>query len=208
MTGKGERKVFSYLGLGVWLVYGLLGARGYWKTAACAGLAIMLPIVASEVRTRSVKIIDCTSLGFFLLAIVELVTAGEGYFSRYQSIFGWGLFAVVAWITLIIGVPFRLQYARERAPRELWNQPLFRRVHFRVSVAWAIIFTLDTILAAIALSVGHRLLLVVIIPGVSMLLGFALTVLYPAYYRREVGTQMKAGAPITSSSNGGLANLG
>ena len=51
MTGKGERKVFSYLGFARVLVYGLLGARGYWRTAACAGLVIMLAIVASEIRT-------------------------------------------------------------------------------------------------------------------------------------------------------------
>jgi hypothetical protein len=145
MTGKAKRNFVSYLGLAAWLVYGLLGARRYWTTAACAGLVIMLPIVASEIRTRSVKIIDCTSLGFFLLAIVALFTAGEWYFNRYEALFGWGLFAVVAWITMIIGVPFRLQYAREKAPQELWDKPLFRRVHFRVSVAWATIFTLDTI---------------------------------------------------------------
>jgi len=190
MTEKPKPNVVSYLGFASWLIYGLLGAREYWRTAACSGLVIMLTIVASEVRTRSVKIIDCTSLGLFLLATLELVTAGEGYFIRCQTIFGWGLFAVTAWVTMIIGVPFRLQYARERAPHELWDKPLFRRVHFRLSVAWAIIFTLDTILAAIALGVGHRLVLVVIIPGVSMLLGFALTVLYPTYYQREFATQM------------------
>ncbi len=190
MTGKAKGNVVSYLGLGAWLVYGLLGAWGYWRTAACAGLVIMLAIVAIEIRTRSVKIIDCTSLGFFLLAIVALVIAGEAYFNRYETLFGWGLFAVVAWITMIIGVPFRLQYARERAPQELWNKALFRRVHFRVSVAWAIIFTLDTILAAVALGDDHRLLLVAIIPGATMVIGFALTVLYPRYYRRELGTPM------------------
>ena len=133
---------------------------------------------------------DCTSLGFFLLAIVELATVGEGSFIRYQTIFGWGLFAVAAWVTMIFGVPFRLQYPRERVPRDLWNKPSFRQVHFRLSVAWAIIFTLDTILATIALGIGHRLLLVVIVPGASMVLGFLLTVLYPAYDHREFAAQM------------------
>ena len=66
-----------------------------------------------------------------------------------------GFIAVVAWVTMIAGVPFRLQYARERAPHGLWNNLGFREVHFRLSVAWAIIFTVDTILAAIALGVGR-----------------------------------------------------
>jgi hypothetical protein len=184
LSGKSKPNIVSYLGFVAWLVYGLLGAREYWRTAVCAGSIIMLTIVAWEVRAQSVKIIDCISLGFFLLAIVELATIGEGYFIRYQSIFGWGLFAVAAWATMIAGVPFRMQYARERTPRVLWKKPSFRRMHFRVSVAWAVIFTLDTILAAIALGVGHRSLLVVIVPGASMVLGFALTVLYPAFARQ------------------------
>jgi hypothetical protein len=198
MTGKPKSNVVSYLGFVAWLVYGLMGARGYWRTAACAGLLIMLAIVAYEIRTRRIKIIDCTSLGFFLLSIVVLATIGEEYFIRYQTIFGWGLFAVASWATMIAGVPFRLQYARERVPRELWNKPSFRRVHFRLSVAWAIIFTLDTILAAIALGVGHRLLLVVIVPSASMFLGFALTLLYPAYYRRAFTTQLGQRAATVS----------
>jgi hypothetical protein len=199
MTERPKSNVVSYLGFVAWLVYGLMGARGDWSTAACAGLLIMLAIVAYEIRTRKVKIIDCTSLGFFLLAIVVLATIGDGYFIRYQTIFGWGLFAVAAWVTMIFGVPFRLQYARERVPRELWNKPSFRQVHFRLSVVWAIIFTLDTILAAIALVIGHRLLFVVIVPGASMVLGFLLTVLYPAYDRREFAAQMTT-TPFTCSA--------
>jgi len=190
MSENSKPGIALYIGFVAWLAYSALGAWGYWKTAACAGLVIMLEIVAWEVHARRVKIIDCTSLGFFFLAIVALVTLGEGYFIRYQVVFGWGLFAAVAWITMIAGVPFRLQYARERTPRDRWNEPGFRGVHFRVSVAWAIIFTFDTALGAIALDVGHRSLLVVIMPGASMLIGGALTLLYPAYYRYELAPQL------------------
>lgn len=204
MAGKPKHHVVSYLGFAAWVAYGVLGAEEYWRTAACAGLVIMLAIVALEIRARSVKIIDCTSLAFFLLAIAELATIGEEYFIRYQTICGWGLFAVAAWITMIMGVPFRLQYAREREPHELWDKPSFHRVHFRLSVAWAIIFTVDTILAAIALGVGHRLLLVVIVPGASMVLGFLLTVLYPAYYRREFAAQLTK-SPLPDGEGHGCA---
>jgi all-trans-retinol 13,14-reductase len=189
MSRKPKSNVASYLGFAAWLVYGLLGKQAYWITAACAGFVIMLAIVGYEIVARRIKIIDCTSLGFFLIAIVELATIGEGYFIRYQTIFGWGLFAVAAWVTMIAGVPFRMQYAREKTPRVMWKKPSFQRMHFRVTVAWAVIFTLDTILTAIALGVGHRSLLVVIVPGASMLLGFALTVFYPTYYQREFSTQ-------------------
>ncbi|MFZ1888491.1 MAG: hypothetical protein WAU33_10700 [Candidatus Binataceae bacterium] len=186
MSGKTRSTLLTCLGFVAWIAYGLLGLREHWRTAACAGLVIMLAIIAIEVRTRSVKIIDCTSLAFFFLAIVALVIAGEAAFSRYQDIVGWSLFAVAAWATMIAGVPFRLQYARERAPHALWDKPHFRRVHVHVSATWAIIFTLDTILAAIELGIGHRFVLIVILPAMSMVLGFAFTVLYPRFYRRQI----------------------
>lgn len=189
MNGKAKRNVVSYLGFVAWLVYGLLGKQEYWKAAACSGFLIMLVIVVYELRTRSLKIIDCTSLGCFVVAIIALVTVGEGYFIRYEVIGGWGLFAVVAWATMIAGVPFRRQYAQERDPRKLWNKALFRQIHFHLSVAWASIFTLDTILGGLALGAGHRWLLVVVIPAASMVVGFAFTVLYPAYYRHELTTE-------------------
>ena len=85
MTGKPKRNLVSYLGFAAWIAYGLLGALEYWRAAACSGLVIMLAIVAYEILTRRIKIIDCTSLGFSLLAIVELATVGEGSFIHYQT---------------------------------------------------------------------------------------------------------------------------
>jgi hypothetical protein len=117
----------SNLGLAVWVVYGVLYALGHWTAAVVAGLAIMLAIVAGEKRTANVKIIDLTSLGFFVLALIMLLTVGDQVFNRYHIILVWGVFAVVTWATILVGFPFTLQVARESARREVWRQPLFRR---------------------------------------------------------------------------------
>jgi hypothetical protein len=82
----------SNLGFGVWVVYGILYALGHWMAAAVAGLAVMLAIIASENRTANVKIIDLTSLGFFVLALTMLLTVGDQVFNRYHIILVWGVF--------------------------------------------------------------------------------------------------------------------
>jgi len=137
----------SNLGFAVWFLYGILYALGHWTAAAVAGLAIILAIVASENRTANVKIIDLASLGFFVLALIMLSTVGDQVFNRYHIILVWGVFAVVTWATILIGFPFTLQLARESAPREVWREPLFHRVHLRLTAVWGVIFTLDTTLA-------------------------------------------------------------
>jgi len=129
-------------------VYGILYALGHWTAAAVAGLAIMLAILAGEMRTANVKIIDLTSLGFFVLALIMLLTVGDQIFNRYHIILVWGVFAVVTWATILVGFPFTLQLARESARQEVWREPLFRRVHLRLTTVWGAIFTLDTTLVS------------------------------------------------------------
>jgi hypothetical protein len=173
----------SNLGFVVWVVYGILYAFGHWTAAALAGLAIMLAIVASEIRTANVKIIDLTSLGFFVLALTMLVTVGGQVFNHYHIILVWGVFAVVTWATILIGFPFTLQLARESTPRELWSKPLFHRIHLRLTTVWGVIFTLDTALAFVALSGSYVRMLSVIIPGASMIFGFVFSRNYLGRYR-------------------------
>ena len=177
----------SNLGLAVWVVYGILYALGHWTAAAVAGLAIMLAIVARENRTANVKIIDLTSLGFFVLALIMLLTVGGQVFNRYHIILVWGVFAVVTWATILVGFPFTLQLARESARREVWREPLFRRVHLRLTTVWGVIFTLDTTLAVVALGGSYVRMLSVIIPGASMIFGFAFSRIYLARYRSRFG---------------------
>jgi hypothetical protein len=177
----------SNLGFVVWVVYGILYAFGHWTAAPLAGLAIMLVIVASETRTANVKIIDLTSLGFFVLALTMLLTLGGQVFNHYHIILVWGVFAVVTWATILIGFPFTLQLARESTPREVWSEPLFHRIHLRLTTIWGVIFTLDTALAIVALGGSYVSMLSVIFPGASMIFGFVFSRNYLGRYRSMFG---------------------
>ena len=190
MAGTARPPVVTYLGFVAWVVYAIISARGDWTVAACAGLLIMLAIVAAEHGRNSVRIIDCTSLGFFALALATLFTAGEQVFRHYQVVLAWGIFALVTWVTMVIGFPFTIQYTRERQPRESLAGPLFRRLNVRLTMLWAIIFTFDTGLAILTLGGSHSLILVVIIPGASMLFGYVFSIIYPARH----GSQFRSRA--------------
>jgi hypothetical protein len=85
-TGSGELRLgkvrslwnrlggVSNLGFAVWVVYGILYALGHWTAAVVAGLAIMMALVARETRAADVKVVDLTSLGFFVLALTAWVS--------------------------------------------------------------------------------------------------------------------------------------
>ena len=50
-----------------------------------------------------------------------------------------GLFAI-GLASLMIGMPFTLQYAREQVPRKYWDSPLFFTTNQRITGAWTAAF--------------------------------------------------------------------
>jgi hypothetical protein len=157
-----------------WGLYGVLIVLGHPTAAVCTAFVIMLALLMHEHRGHAVKIIDCTSLSFFVLALLTIVATGHELFSNYRIIAAWGIFAVVAWATLLAGFPFTLQYTRERTPHEIWKTAPFLRMNVIMTVVWAVIFTLDTILAALALRGRYILLLEMVIPALTLILGYGL----------------------------------
>jgi len=176
----------SNLGFAVWVVYGILYALGHWTAAVVAGLAIMLAIVARETRTADVKVVDLTSLGFFVLALIMLSVLGDQVFNRYHIILVWGVFAVATWATILIDLPFTVELVRESTQQEVWSES-FHRVHLRITTVWGIIFALDSILAVVALGGSHVRMLSEIIPGAGMIFGFVFSRIYLARYRSRFG---------------------
>jgi hypothetical protein len=175
----------SNLGFAVWVVYGILYALGHWTAALVAGLAIMLAIVARETLTADVKAVDLTSLGFFVLALIILSVLGDQVFNRY-IVLVWGVFAAATWATIFIDFPFTVQLVAESTQQGLWSES-FHQVHLHITTVWGIIFALDTILAIVALGGSHVRMLSEIIPGASMIFGFAFSRIYLARYRSRFG---------------------
>jgi hypothetical protein len=52
---------------------------------------------------------------------------------------------VIVLITMALGRPFTLQYAREKVERELWSSPEFIRTNYVITAAWASAFALMVI---------------------------------------------------------------
>lgn len=166
-------------GIVAWIVYGALSAHGHWIGAALGALAVAIAIVAHEYSRHAVKIMDCTTVGFFVFALAMTIVTGPWLFRNYNIFIPWTVFAVVAWTTLLIGFPFTIQYAREQAPREAWDHPQFMRLNVILTVVWGAILSMNALLGVIALITGHLLLLGLVLPISLMLLGFVFSAKYP-----------------------------
>ena len=134
-----------------------------------AGTVVSAALIARDQLTpgRSPKVLEIGTVILFagLLAYTLL-------FSPAWSVFGVrlcvdaGLLAVVL-VSMLIGRPFTLQYARETVDRSLWETPLFVRTNYVITGAWALAFA---IMVAADLAVVY-------VPGVHPRAGVVLTVL-------------------------------
>jgi len=187
----------SILAITAWLIYGTLYVAGFWFAGCVAGFVVMLVIVANEYRRGGLRIMDCTSLGYFALAATISATSAANTFDKYHVVIVWGVFAAVAWTTLAAGLPFTIQYARESVPREAWNSPLFVHINTTLTVMWATIFTFGAIMGVMTIAVGHAFLLGIAIPMSAMGVGYAFNNEYPKRFADRLDLAARAASAAT-----------
>jgi all-trans-retinol 13,14-reductase len=169
-------------GFAAWVIYGILSSLGYWIAGSLGGLAITLAILAHEYRCHAVKIMDCTAAAFFTFSLVGTIAAGPALFKTYNPVLTWSLFAIVTWVTFAIGFPFTFQYAREQAPREIWDHPVFVRLNVILTLAFGLMFTVNAGLGFIGVTTGHALTIGVIVPILLLVGCLVFSAQYPKRY--------------------------
>ena len=138
-------------------------------------------------RAQSVKILEVGSLILFgLLTVYTLVAAPRWTVATVRLAVDGGLLAIVV-VSLAIGRPCTLQYARERVPSQFWNSPVFLTTNQIITAIWAGAFAVLVAADAAAEYVPAVPLWVDIGTSVAALLvGIWFTRWYPDRVRRAV----------------------
>ncbi|TSD97398.1 hypothetical protein FOS14_14730 [Skermania sp. ID1734] len=131
-------------GIAPWVVMSLVSGPGRSEPAVLAALGLSVAFFLLARREGdSIKLLEIFDLVFFAgLAIVgAVVSAGA---TRWLELWAGELtniaLAVFAFGSMLVRVPFTLQYAKEQAPQEVWDSPLFLRVNYMITGAWALAF--------------------------------------------------------------------
>ena len=130
------------LGFAPWLLFLFLSGR----TMESLELAIWLSLAASltfglgELRSRF--ILAWGTFVFFVACAVLVCGFRLTWVAVYMDVLANLTLAGIVWLTLLLGRPFALQYARRGLPRERWNDPeLIRSCRF-ITLVWAVLMSL------------------------------------------------------------------
>ena len=129
------------------LVFALLASRVAVGIAlfVAAGLSVALMLVGRLRHQRRFKILEVgTVLLFGGLGAWVLATRGDWGIAEVRLAVDGGLLAIVL-ISMAIGQPFTLQYAREQVPPEVAALPQFHKINHLISGVWAVAFAVMTV---------------------------------------------------------------
>ena len=179
-----------------WIVFGVASGLNHWRVATGGGLILCVVYLAVLSRRGiSIKLTDWTTLIFFVIASVMMIGLRSTTFTVYSAVIIWTCFALGAWGSVAVGHPFTEVYAREKAPREFWENPVFIRLNLLMTLVWCALMTVNIGFAIIGVIVGGNLakpLLSFALPMGLLALGFVFNGRFPARYLARSGFQIPA----------------
>ncbi|MEO7033119.1 MAG: hypothetical protein ABI035_03470 [Gemmatimonadaceae bacterium] len=119
---------------------------------ALAAAVAIVQVLRSRAARQSAKVLDVGACALFgLLALYSLAMHASWSILDVRLRVDAGMFIVVA-LSMAIGRPFTLQYARESAPPEVWRSPRFIHKNMLITGVWAAAFAAMTAIDCAMLS--------------------------------------------------------
>ena len=200
---KYSGKLMVVLSLLPWVVYVFASARNHWGVATAGGTIMCLVYLAALRRQTTIKLMDWTTLAFFVSASILTIGLRSTILTVYQVMIIWSFYAVAAWASVVAGRPFTVAYARDEQPPEVWELPIFRRLNWILTLFWCGLFSVNVGFGAVAVMVGGNLGKLVpgfLLPTGLLIYGFVFNKRFPIRYVARVNAAGAAGGSAESSS--------
>lgn len=108
--------------------------------------ALVLGIVLAALKLFR-GVLMWAALLFFAGALIAVFGLHNTWVLQHLGLIANVMLATGAWGSLAVGKPFTLDYARAQTDPATWNDPVFLRVNRVITTAWAVVFTVNTVLA-------------------------------------------------------------
>lgn len=167
-----------------WLCFLVIAQGSLFRLKLGLAVALALSVVMGIARLHR-GVILWVGLAFFAYAAVAVMLLENMWTARHMGILANGALAAGTWLTIALGKPFTLDYAREHVDPSLWNSPAFLNSNMLIASAWGAAFTVNAGLAwgkmeSLALpEYGYELVSYAILIGTALF-----TTWYPGHVRR------------------------
>lgn len=134
-----------FAGIAPWALLSILSAPGRFEIAVASALGfsvlVMLVGLARGIKVHSLEVFGAVFFAAVGLAglfatdnVIRFLEMWSGELTNLSL-------AAFTWLTVLIGRPFTIAYAKDTTPQEHWSSPLFKRINTVISAVWAGAFT-------------------------------------------------------------------
>jgi hypothetical protein len=149
-----------FTGFAPWIALSILMGPGRFELAAGVALAMSLFFVGADLsRRRTLKllaVVDVVCFGLFLAAGFTASASQKNWLETWFGEISNIILVVVVLGSMLLRVPFTLQYAKEETPREHWSSPLFIRINYMITGSWALAFLVSAVVGFYGDAVLHN----------------------------------------------------
>lgn len=179
------------LGFLPWILFLFLPTDGWDPLRRALVLCLAASVIFALKGLRRGFILQWATTLFFLGGTISLYGFRWIWLAQHMGIVANSFLAGIIWLTVLIGKPFTLQYARADLPQEQWHdEGLIRSCRF-IAIFWGILLLVPTAFNVL------RLLRPAALPGpfsFYLSLGcIAFGIVYTSIYKRRKRKEREAG---------------
>lgn len=166
-----------------WVLYiTLVGRQGTLVALGAASVVVTFAILRG-LRRRNPKLLDIGNGLFFYTLLPVSWLAQPTWIETHAFVLGSGGPFLIAFVSILIGRPFTIQYARESVDPAYWQTPSFYRINRTISCVWCGVFVWNLFFSYLYSLHPHPVLYLMTV--VSVVGGFAFTRWYPDAATRD-----------------------
>lgn len=129
-----------------WLIFWILLSHDKLLIAIVVALtASVAAIVMERMAGRSVKLLQSGTLAVFVLFGLAALFADRAWLGHWIRLLSNVALTFIVLVSILIGKPFTIQYARESVPKEHWNSPTFLHANYVITWVWFAAFVANTL---------------------------------------------------------------
>lgn len=127
-----------------WIAFLIISGPSMFRLKLGIIVAAILVVVMGVTRLHRGVVLWAGVL-FFIYALISVVWLNNMWTVQHMGILANGTLAAGTWLTVLMGKPFTLDYAKEHTDPSLWNTPTFMKTNYVLTSAWGVVFLIGVL---------------------------------------------------------------
>ncbi len=137
------------LGFLPWMLFLFLSGKTLASLERATIISLIACIAFGFTELRQGFILQWGTLLFFSFCVITINLFHIIWVAVYMDLLSNSALAFVMWLTLLLGKPFVLQYAKRGLSEDRWKDPAFIRGCSQLTIVWASLMTVSVILSLV-----------------------------------------------------------